>query len=69
MYEFNCKDMGITNLDPKVNHVITGNSVDEVTKKAMDHARAHHADMLKSMTPQQMAGMQDTIKSKITTKP
>ncbi len=68
MYQFNCKDMGLPNLDPKVNHVVTGNTVDEVMKKTMEHARAHHADLLKSMSSQQMAEMEKTIKSKITTK-
>ena len=69
MYQFDCKSMGLPNLDPKVDHVITGNSVDEVVKKTMDHTRAHHADLLKSMSPQQMADMEKTVKSKITTNP
>ena len=67
MYKFDCKDMGLPYLDPKVDHVITGNTADEVIKKVMDHTRAHHADLLKTMSAQQMAEMEKTVKSKITT--
>ncbi|HEY6042022.1 MAG TPA: hypothetical protein VIX58_07825 [Anaerolineae bacterium] len=68
MFQFNCKDMGLPNLDPKVDHVITGNTVEEVMKKTMEHTKAHHAELLKSTTPQQIVEMEKTIKSKITTK-
>jgi predicted small metal-binding protein len=66
MLQLDCKEMGEVNLDPKVNHVVTGNTVDEVMKKAMEHAKAHHADMLKSMSsPEQMAQLEKMLKSKI----
>ncbi len=68
MYRFDCHNMGLPHLDESVNHVITGNTVDEVMQKVMDHTRAHHADLLKSMSAQQMAEMEKTIRSKITTK-
>jgi len=45
---------------------VTGNTADEVMKKAMDHAKVAHADMLKTMTtPAQMAEMEKTMRSKI----
>ena len=69
MFQLACKDLGMTNLDPKVDHVVTGDTVEEVMKKSMEHAKAHHGDMLKSMSsPQQMADMEKMMKSKITTK-
>lgn len=69
MYQLACKDLGATNLDPKVSHVITGNSVDEVLKKTMEHAKVAHADMLKAgSSPAQMTEMEKMIRSKITNK-
>jgi hypothetical protein len=68
MYQLACKDMGITNLDPAYGHVITGNTVEEVTMKSMEHVKVAHSDMLKTMSsPQQMAEMEKAMKSKITT--
>ena len=62
-----CKDLGVTNLDPKVSYVITGNSVDEVLKKSIEHAKAARADMLKAgSSPAQMTEMEKMICSKIT---
>ncbi len=58
MYKLDCHDLGAGPLDEKVNHVVTGATVDEVMKKAMEHAKAHHADMLKAYsTPEQQAQM------------
>ncbi len=69
MFQLACKDLGMTNLDPKVDHVITGNTVEEVMKKATEHAKAHHAETLKTMSsPEQVAAMEKMMKSKITTK-
>ncbi len=69
MFQLACKDLGMTNLDPKVDHVITGNTAEEVMKKATEHAKVHHAAALKAMSsPEQMAQMEKLMKSKITTK-
>jgi predicted small metal-binding protein len=70
MYQLACKDMGVTNLDPAYSHVITGNTAEEVMNKSMEHVKAAHSDLLKTMSsPEQMAEMEKTMKSKITTKP
>lgn len=70
MYQLACKDMGVTNLDPAYNHVITSDTVEEVMTKSMEHVKAAHSDLLKSMaSPMQMAEMEKTMKSKITAKP
>jgi predicted small metal-binding protein len=68
MYKLDCHDLGAGKLDETVNHVTTGATVDEVIKKAMDHAKAHHADMLKAYsTPEQQAQMVAQMKSLIKT--
>jgi hypothetical protein len=68
MLSLNCTDMGIK-LAPgekASDHVVTGNTADEVVKKSMEHAKTHHADMLKTMTtPAQMAEMEKQLRSKI----
>ena len=62
MKEFACKDLGID-----CSFVATGNTVDEVKKKAMDHATVRHADLLKKMaaTAEQKVEFEKTIVSKI----
>jgi len=61
MYKFACKDMGM-----KCDFTTTGNSVEEVAKKAMAHAQQVHADVLKSMaSPAQMAQMEQSLKGAI----
>jgi predicted small metal-binding protein len=51
--------MGMTD-----DHVETGNTADEVMKKAMAHAKVAHADKLKG-TPAQLADMEKLMRSKI----
>ena len=62
MKQFACKDLGM-NCD----FVASGNTVDEVKKKAVEHAQVRHADILKKMagTPVQMVEFEKTIVSKI----
>ena len=61
MKTFKCRELGMD-----CDFVATGNTVEEVTKKAFDHAGQVHADMLKTMsTPQQMAEMQKQVISVI----
>lgn len=61
MYQFACRDMGMD-----CDHVETGQAVQEVMQKAMAHAQAEHADVLKTMTsPEQMAQMQKQLQSVI----
>jgi len=46
--------------------VITGGTVEEVKRKALEHAQAVHADVLKAMSsPEQMAEMGKLMESKI----
>jgi predicted small metal-binding protein len=62
MKQFACKDLGMD-----CDFVATGNTVDEVKKKVMEHAQARHADTLKKMTatPEQKAEFEKTVVSKI----
>lgn len=56
MQKFECKSLGIN-----CNFVATGNTVDEVKMKAMEHAQSVHKDMLAKMTPQQKADLEQNI--------
>ncbi len=68
MYQLDCHDLGAGKLDETVNHVTTGATVDEVMKKAMEHAKVHHADLLKAnSTPEKQAQMAAQMKSLIKT--
>jgi predicted small metal-binding protein len=60
MYKVACRELG---MDCKA--VITGQSVEEVKKKAMAHAQDVHRDILSKMTPMQMTDMDRTLNSKI----
>ncbi|MCL5958846.1 MAG: DUF1059 domain-containing protein [Chloroflexi bacterium] len=62
MLQFACKDMGMGFDD---GFVATGATVEEVKQKAMEHAQEKHADMLKSMSPEQMAEMDKKLESLI----
>ena len=62
MYQLACKDLGMN-----CTHVTKAETVDEVVKQAMAHAQQVHMAEFLSMTPQQMAGMADTIRKKIVT--
>ena len=67
MFQVLCKDLGMGDLDPKFDHVVTGNTVEEVMKKSMEHAKVAHAKALATMTtPEQMAQMEKLVRSKIT---
>ena len=57
-YTFACKDMGMD-----CNFVTHGSSVAEVKAAAVDHAQKVHADMLKSMSKEQAAGMDKMLES------
>ena len=59
MLRFECKELG-TNC----NYVAKGNTLEEVKKDAMDHAQTMHKDLLSSMSPQQMAGLDTTLTRK-----
>jgi len=57
MKTFKCRDLGMD-----CDFVATGNTVEEVKKKAFEHAGQVHADMLKTMsTPEQMAAMEKQV--------
>ncbi|HEX7434827.1 MAG TPA: DUF1059 domain-containing protein [Anaerolineaceae bacterium] len=62
MKQFACKDLGMD-----CSFVATGETVDEVKKKVIEHAGAKHADVLKKMTatPAQKAEFEKTVVSKI----
>ena len=61
MPQLACRDMGM-----ECSAVITGGTVEEVKRKALEHAQAVHADMLKAMSsPEQMAEMGKLMESKI----
>ncbi len=68
MYQLDCHDLGAGKLDESVNHVVTGATVDEVMKKAMEHGKQHHADMLKAYsTPEKQAQLAAQMKSLVKT--
>ncbi len=62
MKQFACKDLGMD-----CDFVASGNTVDEVKKKAIEHAQMIHPDIMKKMapTPAKMAEMEKTIVSMI----
>ena len=56
MMKFECKELG-TNCG----YVAQGDTLDEVKKKAMEHAQTVHKDLLASMSPQQRADIDKTV--------
>ena len=63
-----CEDIGykLAPGEKEADHTITGNTADEVVRKAMEHAKQRHPDMLKqASTPTQMADMEKQMRSKI----
>jgi predicted small metal-binding protein len=56
MLEFECKELGT-----KCNYVAKGNTLEEVKKKAMEHAQTVHKDLLASMSAQQRADIDKTV--------
>ena len=68
MLSLHCQDIGykLASGEKEADHVITGNTADEVVKKAMEHAKQRHPEMMKqTSTPTQMAEMEKTMRSKI----
>jgi predicted small metal-binding protein len=57
MKQLTCSDLGGMDCNFKA----TGQTADEVKQKMFAHAEQAHADMLKSMTPQQMQGLQQRM--------
>lgn len=62
MLKFACKDAGVD-----CNFIATGDSVEEVKRAAFAHAEVVHKEILKSMTPEQLANLANTLEAK--TKP
>ena len=60
MLKFECKDMGMD-----CDFVTTAETKAEVIQAASAHAAEMHADMLKSLTPEQMAGLPAQLDSVI----
>jgi predicted small metal-binding protein len=63
MLEFECKDLG-TNCS----YVAKGATIDEVKKKAMEHAQTVHKNWLAKLPPQQKADLDKTL-TRLTHKP
>lgn len=60
MLTFACKDAGVN-----CNFVATGETVEEVKTNAFAHAGVVHADLLKSMTEEQLADLNRTLEANI----
>lgn len=60
MPQIECRELGAD-----CDAVITGATADEVKQKAYAHAQEKHADLLASLTPEQQAGMDALMDSKI----
>ena len=68
MLSLHCQDIGykLAPGEKVADHTVTGNTADEVMKKAMEHAKTVHPEMLKqASTPVQMAEMEKLMRSKI----
>lgn len=62
MLKFACKDSGLD-----CDFVATGETVEEVKEKAFAHAGVVHAEILKSMTEEQLADLNSTLEANIQT--
>lgn len=62
MEKFACKNLGVD-----CDFVATGDTKEEVLKKAMEHGGAVHADLMKGMTEEQMAEFGKKIEASIQT--
>lgn len=60
MPSFACKDLGMD-----CDHVVTAATVEEVVAQANAHAQAVHMDVLRSMPPAQLAGMEQMLRDAI----
>ena len=58
MKSVSCKDVGVMDCD----HVITGETEDEVMQKAGEHGKAVHGMTDADMTPEMMAKVRAAIK-------
>ncbi len=58
--ELHCRDLGMD-----CDHVVKGETDEDIVKGALEHAASVHADMLASTPPDQMGQMQEMIVSKI----
>lgn len=62
MLKFACKDAGMD-----CDFVATGETVEEVKENAFAHAGVVHAELLKSMTEEQLADLSKTVEANIKT--
>lgn len=60
MLTFACKDTGVD-----CDFVATGETVEEVKEKTFAHAGVVHAELLKSMTEEQLAELTRTVEANI----
>ncbi len=60
MEKFACKNLGLD-----CNFEVTGATKEEVVKKAMEHGGVVHADMMKGMTPVQLAQFGQKLEASI----
>jgi predicted small metal-binding protein len=60
MLKFACKDTGVD-----CDFVATGDTAEEVKEKAFAHAGVVHADILKSMTEEQLAELNKAVDANI----
>lgn len=60
MLKFACKDAGVD-----CDFVATGETAEEVKEKAFAHAGVVHAELLKSMTAEQLEELTKTVEAKI----
>ena len=60
MLKFACKDAGV-----ECDFVATGETEEEVKEKAFAHAGVVHAEILKSMTAEQLAELTKTVEARI----
>lgn len=60
MLTFACKDTGVD-----CDFVATGETVEEVKEKTFAHADVVHAELLKSMTEEQLAELTRTVEANI----
>lgn len=62
MEKFACKNLGLD-----CDFEVTGDTKEEVMILAMDHGNVVHADMMKDMTPEQMAEFGQKLEASIET--
>ena len=58
MYTFACRDVGVD-----CSFVAEGNTAEEVKQAAFVHAEVVHADLMKSMSPEQLAQLEQAVAS------